>query len=428
MADRRSSSIGLLLARLRRRAVLRGLGAAAAGLALRPLAASARALDPELVEIPVNPAGRLEAAYALSGAAPGTPVRAIQGPLAKRLAGMPRVEAMTLRLFHFNDMHNALSPHEAGKGETHALAQMVKRVRRARAKAAADEVVLLLSAGDDRTGGDFDKLLGDVTGDGFAVDPAYTAYSAAGLDAGALGNHEFDHGSRTLRTGIREAARFPLFSANLSGCREVVAGRDYHPAAIAVAGGLRIGLIGLITSVTKHYRKSGEADLKVAMPTATLAELLPAVAALSDVVLILSHCGYGEDHGPPRASDGWRFYIREGDLPLARAAAKLTGKPVVIVGGHTHTVLNKTGLEAGNLVDGVPILQAGARGKYLGEAVLTLRAGERSKLTARLHATKLRDDLLDENDPDYPRREHDDDFDHGFQRKTIDPLRARMKG
>jgi 2',3'-cyclic-nucleotide 2'-phosphodiesterase (5'-nucleotidase family) len=427
MTDHRSPSTGLLLARLRRRAVLRGLSAAAA-LALRPFAAAARAASPELVEVPVNPAGRLEAVYALSGAVPGAPVKSLGGPIAKRLAEMPRVQAMTLRLFHFNDMHNFLASRDAAKGETHALAQMVKRVRRARAKAAPDEVVLLLSAGDDRSGGEFDKLLGDVFGNGFSVDPSYTAYSAAGVDAAALGNHEFDHGARTLRTGIRQSARFPLLSANLSGCRELQAGRDYHPAAVAVAAGLRIGLIGLITPVTKHYRKSGEADLTVASPSDALAEILPAIADLSDVVIVLSHCGYGEDYGPPRASDGWRFYIREGDIPLAHAAAKLTGKPVVIVGGHTHTVLNKTALEPENLIDGVPILQTGAHGKYLGEAVLTLRAGEKTKFAARLYATRTRDDTLDRDDPDFAKREHDGDFDGEFDAQTIVPLRRRLKG
>ncbi len=427
MTDRSAFSTGLLLARLRRRSVLRGLGTAVSALALRPFAAAARAAAPELVEIQVNPEGRLEALYALLGAEPGTPVKTIGGAAAKRLAAMPKAEARTLRLFHFNDMHNFLTAREPVKGETHALAQMVKRVGRARAKAPADEAVLLLSAGDDRSGGDFDKLLGDVSGNGFQVDPAYVAYSAAGVDAGALGNHEFDHGSRALRTGIRASARFPLLSANLSGCREVETGRDYHPAAIGVAAGLRIGLIGLITPVMKHFRKAAEPGLTVASPVAVLNEVLPAVAALSDVVIVLSHCGYGEDYAP-HASDGWRFYIREGDLPLARAAARLTDKSVVIVGGHTHTVLNKAALDPDNLIDGVPILQAGAHGRYLGEAVLTLRAGEKTKLSARLHATKSRDDSLGKDHPDFAKREHDGDYDRDFQARTVEPLRTRIGG
>ncbi len=211
---------------------------------------------------------------------------------------------------------------------------------------------------------------------------------------------------------MRGAARFPLLAANLSGSCEIEVGRDYFPAAIGVAGGLRSGFLGLNTSMMKHYRKAADPGLSVAMPVATLTEVLPALAALCDVVVVLSYCGYGEDYGPPRASDGWRFYIRKGDIPLARAAARLADKPVVIVDGHTHTVLNKTGLEPENLIDGV----------------LTLRPERKTKFTARLHASKIRDDTLDKGDPDYAKAEHDGDFDRDFETRVIDPLQARIPG
>lgn len=414
-------------ARLGRRAVLRGIGWAAGGLALRGTAARAATAEVGLVELPPNPAGSFERLYGVVGYTPGMKAAHVGGRLAAKLAAEAGPERRTLRIVHYNDMHNFLEFDDPEKGETHALAQIVAHAAKARAKAKADEAVILVTAGDDRSGTRYDQLLGDIEGNGFVVDPAYTAYAAAGVDASAIGNHEFDHGSRTLRAGIRGAAKFPLLSANLSGSRVLEPGRDYFPAAVGVVKGLRVGLIGLSPVVIKHYRKAGETGIELASAAATLAELLPAVAELSDVVVILSHCGYGEDYGPARASDGWRFYIREGDFPVARAAAKLTGKPLVIVGGHTHTVLNKTGLEPQNLVDGVPILQAGAHGRYVGEAVLTLRAGEPTRVSARLFAVKGRNDRLAETDPDYGKAEHDGDFDRGFDARVIAPLRARLK-
>lgn len=428
MSAERSFATRLLLHALRRRAVLRGLGLAAAGAALPGCATQARAAAPELVEIPVNPQGRLEAAYAVAGHVPGKPVKALSGPVAKRLAAMKPPKAATLRLLHFNDLHNNLIVDDAEKGQTHALAQIVKQVQAARAQAKPGEVVLLVTAGDDRTGGFFDPLLGDIAGAGWRIDPGYAAYSAAGVDVSAIGNHEFDHGARTLARGIRGDAKFPLLAANLSGLREVDAGRDYHPAMIAVAGGLRIGFVGVTCSVIKHFRKAAEPGLTLASPVAAANELLPAVAALSDVVVILSHCGYGDDYGPPRASDGWRFFIKEGDLPLARAAAKLTAKPVVVVGGHTHTTLNKGGLDPENLVDGVPVLQAGARGKYLGDARLTLKSGEKTKFSTRLVRIKPRNDTLAPDHPDYAKAERDADFDADFEARVIGSLKAKMRG
>jgi 2',3'-cyclic-nucleotide 2'-phosphodiesterase/3'-nucleotidase len=41
------------------------------------------------------------------------------------------------------------------------------------------------------------------------------AMNAVGYDAGALGNHEFDHDLRFLRTALAEAA-FPIVSANIA--------------------------------------------------------------------------------------------------------------------------------------------------------------------------------------------------------------------
>lgn len=412
----------LILHHLRRRSVLRGLGIAAAGLALRPSLAHAAAA--ELIPLKPNPEGRLTELYGLVGYVPGKG-GAIGGTVAKRLAEAPPPASKRLKVFHFNDMHNYLVHGAPPQGETHAMSQIVAKVRAAKAKAKADDALVFVSVGDDRTGTGLDKLLGDVTGAGFRVDPAYVAYSAAGVDVGALGNHEFDHGARTLRTGIRASAKFPLLSANIHGSRELEAGRDYFPAVIGVAGGLRIAFLGLTTPVTKHYRKAGDPGLAIASPVATARELLPGLARLADVVLILSHCGYGEEFGPPRKSDGWRFFIQEGDVSIAKAVAGLVDKPVAIVGGHTHTTLNAARLDPENLVGGIPILQAGAHGKYLGEATMTLKAGEDTRFSTRLHPIRPRDDTA--ADPDAAKTERDADFDREFERRVIDPLQVQSR-
>lgn len=409
----------LILHRLRRRSVLKGLGLAA-GLSLAPRAARAASL--ELLPLKPNPHGAFDALWGVAGHLPGQG-GTIGGAAAKRLAAMTPPASRRLRLFHFNDMHNYLVHGDEDAGATHAMSQIVRRVRAARAKAKPDDAILFLSSGDDRTGTGLDKLLGNIEGDGFVTDPAYVAYSAAGVDAGAIGNHEFDHGARTLQRGIRGAARFPLLSANIHGGRVLEPARDYFPAAIGIVNGLRVALLGLSPVVMKHYRKAGDPDLAVASPVTTAKALLPALAPLADVIVILSHCGYGEDYGPARKSDGWRFFIQEGDILVARALAGLTAKPVVILGGHTHTVLNPTGFESEHLVGGIPILQAGAHGKYLGEATLTLAAGAETRFSARLHATRPHAPP----DGDAARAERPQDLDAGFEAAVIDPLQAQAR-
>ena len=122
----------------------------------------------------------------------------------------------------------------------------LKRVRDARAE--SDRATLFLSIGDDHTGSVFDELLG-WNEEEFEIDAGYSVYSAGGIDCSVLGNHEFDRGSALLAKGIRQDATFPVLSANVFGSSHLIAGQDYHPAAIAVSNGLRIGLIGLTTRV-----------------------------------------------------------------------------------------------------------------------------------------------------------------------------------
>ena len=125
-------------------------------------------------------------------------------------------DEITLRIFHFNDLHNHLLEPNATRGDTHTFSQMVKIVEDARQAAGENEIVLFLSAGDDHIGTIFDELLGFDAAT-FVASPAYRAYSAAGVDATVIGNHDLDRGSELLALAIDQDAAFPVLSANLNG-------------------------------------------------------------------------------------------------------------------------------------------------------------------------------------------------------------------
>lgn len=380
-----------------------------------------------------NPQGGLDQLYWLSGDALGQPIRSIAATEGKALpaSGLAVGQRHVLRLFHINDLHNHLTlPHKA-KGDTHKFTQMMQRILPARQAAGAGETVLFFSAGDDHTGAIYDELVGWNEGE-FVVDPAYRTYSAAGIDAAAMGNHELDRGAAVLRKGIQADARFPILSANLTGSRHLAAGRDYFPAAIALTKGLRIGLVGLTTPIDTHTGTTEDPGLAVGNPLTAIAHLLPALASVTDAVIILSHLGYGEASGRSGKAGAERD-LGAGDIELARAAAKAApGHPVLIIGGHTHTVLNAAGLEPKNLVDGIAILQAGGHGSHLGEAVWTIEKtaqGSRAEAPqARLHPIKGRDDRVKADHADFAKFEHDGDFDAGFETRTVAPLLGLLAG
>ncbi len=356
-----------------------------------------------------NPNGALDALFLATGEAWAAPVSRVEGEMPA--ASLRRGERRILRLFHFNDLHNNLTLPDERRGDSRIFSQIVHRHRAARATAARDEIVLLLSGGDDHTGTVLDELLGWDAAE-FKSDPAYVAYSAAGVDAAALGNHELDRGGAVLRTGIRADAAFPILSANLYGSRHLDSSRDYFPAAIVAAKGLRIALVGLITPVDTRTHSAADPDLAVASPIATLSNILPALSPLADAVIVMSHCGYGEDSNLDGKAGAVR-HLAEGDIVIARAAAKLCDKPLLVMGAHTHTVLNAQGLGPGTLIDGVPVIQAGGLGSHVGEFEMTVALGEARARTmqARLHALQR----------------HAGDFDVEFERRTIAPLLARVR-
>jgi len=376
-----------------------------------------------------NPAGNFERLFLLKGdplSGPITEILAADGTVepAKQLdPGTRRV----LRLMHFNDMHNHMTDLHPSRGDTHRLAQMVKRVAEAKAAAGANETVLFLTAGDDHTGSVFDELMGWSEAE-FVADAGYRAASAAGVDIGVLGNHEFDRGAALLKVGIARDCAFPLLSANIHGSAHLARDADYVAAAVGEVDGLRIGFIGLTTAVDTRTGMESDPDLSVASPVEAAANIYKAVEAVSDVVVILSHCGYGRDmHRSGKAGTARR--IGEGDFAIAAAIGPMSEKPVVLIGGHSHTELNTDGLDPQNLVDGLLLTQAKANGAFLGDIAMSVATGmgrEQWFSNVSLHPVKRRDDRVAESDERYAELEHEGDYDATFETRVMAPMIAAL--
>jgi 2',3'-cyclic-nucleotide 2'-phosphodiesterase (5'-nucleotidase family) len=267
--------------------------------------------------------------------------------------------AFRLSVLHINDLHGHISRFTP-YGDRPVFSKIVWRLRHVRQECLNDPnaAVLALSAGDDLVGAVFDELLG-ADPDSYIRHAGYRLYSAAGIDVGALGNHDLDIGSRLLAHAIRSDARFPLLAANLVGCSWLAG--FYYPAALIVVKGIRVGIIGLITPAGIKCRDCG---LHIANPLQTIHNLLPAIRPLCDVLIILSHLGYSLEANAAAVHEA-------GDIELARSLP--AGSVHLIVGGHTHNVLNEQGLSAYNIINSIPIVQAGTLGHFLGEVDITVR-------------------------------------------------------
>ncbi len=325
--------------------------------------------------------------FLLVGDATAAPVQTIvprDGATLPTAPNRPADRPFRLRVLHVNDLHGCVVRHTE-HGDLPVLSRMVWQLRALRDQHHddANSAVLALLGGDNFVG----HLLEDVP------DAGYQVFSKAGVDAGVLGNHDFDRGAAALAHGIGQGARFPLLSANLIPQPNLQ--DDSHPAAIVVLNGLRIGLIGLTT----RAEIKGCAHIELGDPADAMRNLLPAVRPLCDVLIVISHLGHSIAARPDIIRD-------VGDVELAQRLPKSSVD--LIVGGHSHQALNKSSLAVTNAVNGIPIVQAGARGRFVGEVELIVQGEDVAVTSARLIWTA-----------DLP-------VDESFEQEQVRPLIARM--
>ena len=242
-----------------------------------------------------------------------------------------------LIVLHSNDIH----------GRVDALARIATLVERARAEA-GDAAVLYVDAGDVE---DTTERLSSLT-KGVAL---HRLLRVAGCQAVAVGN------GTVIRYGVEplveqeRAGGYPHLAANLQRDGAVVPGAQAR--ALLNVDGIRVGLIGVTpTDWRDLYRDALGVELPDELPLVREhADVLWAEGA--DVVLLLSHVGIDRDR----------------DL-----AAELEGEITLIVGSHSHTVL-----EEGERVRSMTIAQAGQFGTHLGRVELEVGDGRARVVTAR---------------------------------------------
>ncbi len=264
-----------------------------------------------------------------------------------------------LKIFHINDLHNNIYTFNDDYSETPVFSRIVNDVEKERIGSTDNNSgILFLSAGDDCTGSPLDHLTG-YDGENFICHPAYSAYSLAGIDATVLGNHDFDNGLQTLKQSIYQDANFPVLSANLNHDGELDG--LVYPGAIIIIKGVRIGIIGLTTP--GHIRSRKGSEFSIDNPVESVNKLYKKLSGVCDSIILLSHLGY-------KLGSYFAAVKIMGDLELS---TKLNDKKIdLIVGGHTHDFLNINGLVSENIVNNIPIVQAGYNGLFYGKCFIKI--------------------------------------------------------
>jgi len=265
-----------------------------------------------------------------------------------------------LKIFHINDLHCNIHTFDDDYSTMPVFSKIVNEVEKERriSKNQPNTGVLFLSAGDDSTGSPMDHLTG-YDGKDFICHPVYSAFGLAGVNATILGNHDFDTGLETLKKSIKNNPVFPVLSANLEHNGELDG--LVYPCAVVVIKGVRIGIIGITTPGQIRSREGS--IFSINNPLKSVEEYYKKLSPFCDSIIILSHLGY-------KLGSTFAAVKIMGDVELASCLNEQ--KIDLIIGGHTHDFLNINGLEIKNIINDIPILQAGFNGIFYGKSILRI--------------------------------------------------------
>ena len=249
-------------------------------------------------------------------------------------------ETIRVMILYTNDMHGAIKPVKARwineveppfAGGMAVLASVVSKIKSTSRFPRAE--YLLLDAGDIFQG----TPEGDLTEGKLSIELMnYMDY-----DAAAVGNHEFDRGVEKL-IALSRLAQFPFLCANLIA-DDTGRNPDYvQPYIISDCGGVRVGIIGILTDSTPECLAYTPEGLTFDDERKTIKKYIEELEELNiNFIMLLTHVGFEED----------------------KKLASEFDSVDIIIGGHSHTRLPDAYVDTET---GVIVCQTGAKCITLG--------------------------------------------------------------
>tara|TARA_X000000950_G_C13817030_1_gene620255 strand:+ start:228 stop:1148 length:921 start_codon:yes stop_codon:yes gene_type:complete len=249
-----------------------------------------------------------------------------------------------ITILHTNDTHSHIDPfgsdhhRNANKGGIARRAELISKIR------SENPNTLLMDAGDIFQGTHyFNYYKGELE---------FRLMSSLKYDVATLGNHDFDNGIEGLFKQLPHA-KFDFVSANYD-FKNTVLDTYIKPYKVIVKGGIRIGVFGLGIELEGLVNKKNFKETKYLDPIEIAKDISKELKENEkcDLIICLSHLGYFYKNNPDTISD----------LNLAKATKDID----LIIGGHTHTFLDKPTIMKNSVDKNILVNQVGCYGLYLG--------------------------------------------------------------
>ena len=268
------------------------------------------------------------------------PSFAIQNPSSARKS--------RLVILHTNDTHSNIDPFPENHSKYPGMGGIAKRYAIIKKIKAKEPNVLLLDSGDIFQGTPYFNTFNGVL--------EMKCMSRLGYDASTMGNHDFDIGMDGFLKA-KQYADFPFLCANYDFSNTILK-NETQTFKIFKKGSIKIGVFGIGVELSGLVTREAYGDtiyhdpIEVANQTAAKLK-----KEKCDLVICLSHLG---------------FEYRDNEKVSDKKLAKNSKHIDIILGGHTHTFLEKPVIEKNKVKQNVLINQVGWAGIQLGRIDIDL--------------------------------------------------------
>ncbi|ALM50405.1 5'-nucleotidase [Flavobacterium psychrophilum] len=266
----------------------------------------------------------------------------------------PTVKKITI--LHTNDVHSHIDPFPVDDPKYPNMGGAARRATLIQELRKQNPNTLLLDAGDIFQGTPYFNYYGG--------ELEFKLMSMMQYDLATLGNHDFDNGLAGFKKQLPHGT-FDFVSANYDFKNTILDGL-VKPYKIFVKDGIKIGVFGLGIELHGLVEQKNYLETVYNDPLAVAQDMARTLRhnEKCDLVICLSHLGFLYTNDPSKICD----------LTLARNTKNID----LIIGGHTHTFLNKPYIEKNTEGKEVLVNQVGCYGLNLGQINFYFEQGRMS--------------------------------------------------
>ncbi|HLO73455.1 MAG TPA: metallophosphatase [Flavobacterium sp.] len=260
------------------------------------------------------------------------------------LSSFSTIETKKITILHTNDVHSHIDPFPADHPKNANMGGAARRAALIESIRKEEPNVLLLDAGDIFQGTPYFNYYGG--------ELEFKLMSMMQYDLATMGNHDFDNGIDGFYAQLPHA-KFEFVSANYD-FKNTILNDIVKPFKIFDKDGIKIGIFGLGVELDGLVDKKLYKETVYNNPIEVAQDMSRILKhdKKCDLVICLSHLGFSYKNEPYKVSD----------LELAKKTKDID----LIIGGHTHTFLDKPVIEKNSDNKDVVINQVGCYGINLG--------------------------------------------------------------